>query len=306
MFRGWDLLDLINSYLIRGGGVDNYNNLIPGFFVHFGLSSMKANWFIYAAGSVSVIYLIKLYFTNKNLVNTKRVYFWLAIFLLPMLEPIMKIGFEYHFANCLIGLAGLSAMGWKHLMTQESKKLTTSSILIISLLSLIVIFPTINRTLIKSPYIYGPIDAIKWAKASDSFRGGQMIERSQYLKVAAKVYGLSREDSTLAVSGYWQPLFPLTGLLPPIFKLSHLRSLYLEHNYDENKVIEIIKKYQPTIIVSSKNSWRGEDDIPDIIEKTNLYEKVDSVAGIPKKIGGTGLDINSNLSAIIYRLKDFK
>ena len=106
MFRGWDLLDLINSYLIRGGGVDNYNNLIPGFFVHFGLSSMKANWFIYAAGSVSVIYLIKLYFTNKNLVNTKRVYFWLAIFLLPMLEPIMKIGFEYHFANALPGLAG--------------------------------------------------------------------------------------------------------------------------------------------------------------------------------------------------------
>ena len=87
---------------------------------------------------------------------------------------------------------------------------------------------------------------------------------------------------------------------------SHLRSLYLEHNYDENKIIEVIKKYQPTIIVSSKDAWRGEADIPGIIEKTNLYEKVDSVDGVPKKIGDTGLDINSNMSAIIYRLKDFK
>ena len=133
-----------------------------------------------------------------------------------------------------------------------------------------------------------------------------MIERSQYLKVAAKVYGLTRSDSTLAVSGYWQPIYPLTGLLPPIFTLSHLRSLYLKHNYDENKIIEVIKKYQPTIIISSKDAWQGEADIPGIIEKTNLYEKVDSVAGVPRKIGDTELDINSNMSAIIYRLKDFK
>jgi len=35
-------------------------------------------------------------------------------------------------------------------------------------------------------------------------------------------------------------------------------------------------------------------------------KKVDGLAGVPKEIGDTGLDINSNLSAIIYRLKDFK
>ena len=47
--------------------------------------------------------------------------------------------------------------------------------------------------------------------------------------------------------------------------------------------------------------WRGEADIPGIIEKTNLYEKVDRVLGSPNK-----LDKSSHLSAIIYRLKDFK
>ena len=299
MFRGWDLLDLINSYR-------SISRVIEGGRFYLPLSIIKSSWFILGTGLITITYLIKSYFIDKKSVNINRAYFWLVIVMVPIPEFYSKLGLPYHFANALPGLAGLSAMGWKHLMTQESKKVTTSSILIIGLLSLIVILPTINRTLIKSSYIYGPIDAIKWAKASDSFRSGQMIERSQYLKVAAKVYGLSREDSTLAVSGYWQPLFPLTGLLPPIFKLSHLRSLYLEHNYDQNKVIEVIKKYQPTVIVSSTNAWRGEDDIPGIIEKTNLYEKVDSVDSVPRKVGDTGLDINSNLSAIIYRLKNFK
>ena len=307
MFRGWDLLDLINSY--RATGVEFWvwdkDYMVKGILKLAG-ETLQKFWFILTTASISIFYLIKLYSTNKKLVNTNRFSFWLAVTLLPLLEWFFKMGLPYHLANCLIGLAGLSAMGWKHLMTQESQKVTTSSILIIGLLSLIVILPTINRTLIKSSNIYGPIDAIKWAKASDSFRGDQMIERSQYLKVAAKVYGLSREDSTLAVSGFWQPIYPLTGLLPPIFTLSHLRSLYLEHNYDENKIIEVIKKYQPTIIVSSKDAWRGEADIPGIIEKTNLYEKVDGLAGVPKEIGDTGQDINSNLSAIIYRLKNFK
>jgi len=299
MFRGWDLLDLINSYRSIAG-------VINGGAFHLPFTIIKKTWFILITASISFIYLIKLYCADKKSVNINRVYFWLAVALLPVVEYYSKLGLPYHMANTLIGFSGLTAMGWQYLEKQESKTINRSSIIIIGLLSLIVILPTINRTLIKSSNIYGPIDAIKWAKASDSFRGDQMIERSQYLKVAAKVYGLSREDSTLAVSGYWRAIFPLTGLLTPIYKLADLRMLYLKHNYDENKIIEVIKKYQPTIIISSKGAWRGEADIPGIIEKTNLYEKVDSVAGVPRKIGDTELDINSNMSAIIYRLKDFK
>ena len=299
MFRGWDLLGLINSYRSLSGQIEGVGFKFP-------LAIITANWFIFITTSASLIYLIKLYCADKQSVNMNRVYFWLAVALLPVVEYYSKLGLPYHMANTLIGFSGLTAMGWKHLMTQESKKVTTSSILIIGLLSLIVILPTINRTLIKSSNIYGPIDAIKWAKASDSFRGDQMIERSQYLKVAAKVYGLSREDSTLAVSGYWRAIFPLTGLLTPIYKLADLRMLYLKHNYDENKIIEVIKKYQPTIIVSSNNAWRGEDAIPGIIEKTNLYERVDGMASVPREIGDRELDLYSNMSAIIYRLKDFK
>ena len=303
MFRGWDLVGLINSYLYVSGGTHDYTDLTSAFFLHFGLSSIKANWFIFSTGILSVIYLIKLYSTNKKSVSINRVYFWLALFLLPMLEPIMKLGFYYHFSNCLVGAAGLSAMAWKHVMAQESKKVMASSIIIIALMSLIVILPTINRTIIKSNYIYSPYDAIKWAKATDSFRGEQMIERSQYLKVAAKLYGLSREDSTLVVSGYMQGLYPLTGLLPPTYDLNDLRSLYSSLNFDDEELIKIIQKYRPTLILtahlSSRLTHRSEQDLPGIIETTQLYNKVEMME--------EELGINYGWKAgTIYRLKDFK
>jgi hypothetical protein len=292
MFRGWDLFDLINSYSSIAG-------VIEGGSFHLPFTIIKKTWFILTTASISFIYLIKLYCADKKSVNMSRVYFWLVIALLPLVEYYTKLGLPYHMANTLIGFSGLTAIGWQYLEKQESRKINKSSIIIIGLLSLIVILPTINRTLIKSSYIYGPIDAIKWVKASDSFRGGQMIERSQYLKVAAKVYGLTRSDSTLAVSGFWQPLFPLTGLLPPTFKLHDLRALYLASNYDENKIIEYLIEYQPTVIVSSTKSWPGERAFPGIIEKTDFYEKVTIVSDNPQENrGGPG-------GAIVYRLKDF-
>jgi len=301
MLRGWDLLDLVNSY--GGFGAEFWiwdrDYMVKGMLKLAG-ETLQKFWFILTTTSILIFYLIKLNSTNNKLVSTNRFYFWLGVTLLPLLEWFFKMGLPYHLANCLPGLAGLSAMGWKYMSSQESERTKAISIMVIGLISLFLILPTIDRTLIKSSYIYGPVDAIKWAKASDSFRGAQMIERSQYLKVAAKVYGLSREDSTLATSGFWQPIYPLTGLLPPIYKLSHLRALYLEYNYDDNKIIEVIKKYQPTLIITGPGpgTWRGEGDFAGIIEKTNLYNKV---ADVPEN-----LNIDKGyLSGKIYRLKEF-
>ena len=136
----------------------------------------------------------------------------------------------------------------------------------------------------------------------DSFRGQQTIERSQYLIAARKIYELSREDSTLAVSGYMTGLYPLTGLLPPVYELSDVGKLFLFLGNDEDKLIKIIKKHRPTIILTTHLSAfyvnSSEKALPGIIEKTNLYSKVG--------IMPLNLQINYGWKAgTIYRLKDF-
>jgi len=130
-----------------------------------------------------------------------------------------------------------------------------------------------------------------------AFRRSHIVESSQYLTLAAKIYSLSREDSTLVVSGGMQVLYPLTELLPPTYELSWLRYLYIRLNFDENKLIKTIKKHRPTLIVTT-DWYAGDAIMSGIIDKINLYEKVAVVPVNPKIAYGYK-------SGTIYRLKNF-
>jgi len=303
MLRGWDLSHIINAYINVSIFFEATESFRKSHFNTFALLSIKNNWIILVTASLSLIYLLKLYFADRKVINMSHLSFWFAVALVPLLEPMLKLPFEYHFANCLPGLAGLTAMGYKHLNNQGSKKIKTSVIIIISLLSLIVILPTINKTIIKSSRIYSPSDAFNWAKNINVFRMKGNIESSQYLIAARKIYELTREDSTLAVSGYMAGLYPLTGLLPPVYELRDVGKLFLSLGNDEDKLIKIIKKHRPTIILTTHLSTfyvnSSEKALPGIIEKTNLYSKVG--------IMPLNLQINYGWKAgTIYRLKDFK
>ena len=298
-FRGWDLLNLINSYMHSATYFnENWGTAIEVTFKSNSLLAIKKGWFICITALASIIYIIKLYATDKNSVSMNHFFFWVLVALLPLMEPILKISFQYHFFNCLPGLAGLSAMGWRYINSNVSKQLATSSMIVISLMSLIVIVPSVNRNFIKSDYIYSLSDVAQWVKTPDSFRIKNSIERSQYLTLASKIYSLSREDSTLVVSGGMQVLYPLTELLPPTYELSELRYLFIQLNFDDDKLIKIIKKHQPTLIVTT-DWYPGEADMSAIIDKIDLYEKVGYVPTDSKKNYGWK-------SGIIYRLKDFE
>ena len=322
MLRDWDLIDLFNSYLQIGTGIETgYGQWkFPIRII------MKDNWFIILTAAASIFYLSKLHF-DKKLININRFFFWGVLALLPLIEYWSKLGLPYHIANCLVGLTGLTAMSWKYLSKNESEKVNVASIMILGLMSMFIILPMVSTYIVKSSRVFTISDAIRWASASDSFRSENMIKRSQYIKVASKVYEVSREDSTMAVSSYWQGLFPLSGLLPPKalstgksnFGLSTMRALYVS-GYDKNKIVQLLKDHQPTIIVTSiieeGQTWRGEEDMPGIIMATNLYEIVDLVPPqfsyedfyITQEIQKTnpGIDPMGWMPATIWRLKDFK
>ena len=295
MFRGWDLNNLIDSYLLIGASYDEYKGMGLTFTTGI-LNLMQIGWFVCALSLASILYFIKLKFISKKSVSMNRFYFWVLVALIPLIEPIFKLGFNYHYSNSLIALAGLTAMSWKYLSLQESKQIKKLSILLIGLMSLFIILPTVNNKVIKKPLV-SLSDVINSVNNYDSFRSPQLVESDQYITLAAKIYSLSREDSTLATSGLMQVLHPLTDLLPPTYELSWLRYLYVKVNFDENKLIEIIKKHRPTLIVTT--DWMpGEADMSAIIDKIDLYEKVVVVPVNLKKNYGWK-------SGTIYRLKDF-
>ncbi|MDC6484632.1 hypothetical protein PQZ09_01695 [Methylophilaceae bacterium] len=296
MFREWDLKNLIDRYIFHVAAYQDYKEM--GLTLKSGaLHLIQTGWFVCIIALVSVFYFIRLKIIRKKSVAMNRFYFWILVALIPLLEPIFKLGFHYHYSNCLIGLAGLSAMGWKYLSLQESNRIKKISILVFGLMSLFIILPTVNSKVINKNSIVSPLDAIIVASNSESFRHSQAIESSQYLTLAAKIYSLSKEDSTLVVTGGMQVLYPLTELLPPTYELSWLRYLYVKVNFDENRLIKIIEKYRPTLIVTT-DWYAGEAKMSSIIDKINIYEKVAVVPVNSKKTYGWK-------SGTIYRLKNF-
>jgi len=301
MLRGWDLIDLFESYISLSLGIDGLKWTFP-------LAMLELNWFIFLAGIISIAYIVKLYLSDKKLVNMRRFYLWVLIALLPILEIISKESYIYHYANLLPGLVGLTALSWKYMSNQESKKIKVIAFMLIGVMSLLITLPKINSYLGKDSFIIKPSYVMSFAPRN-SFRYKAMIENSQYLITAKEIYELSRTDSTLASTGMMQALFPLTGLLPPTYQFCDLYTIFKYYDFDEGKLIELFLQHRPTLIItpgnikrSRKDDARYEQSLHRVIEKTNLYDKIKTILGSDTVHYGWLFE----KPGIIYRLKDFK
>ena len=298
-FREGNLLDLINTYFILTSEV----NMIELSFIDVGLLIVDAFWFLVVISMLSIFYAIKSYRHNKNLININRFFFWAALALITLLEPLLKMPAPYHFANFIPGLVGLSAVGWSSLSLNQSDKTKKYSILIIILISIYGIYPNLSASLNSKHFKDSKASAHYAYNAlwTDIYSSQEQIKWSAYLLIADVIKRSSNKESTLAVMIHSLALYPITGLRPPVFKLYALDRLYwTKLDRDESKFIDILKKYQPTIITTIMYKFpagpepQGLKETIVAIEKTNLYEKISTVTA-PNVLMGE-----------VYRLKDFK
>jgi len=299
IFREGNLLDLINTYISMSseGGSLGRNT-----FINDGLSIVKVFWYGILFSSMSILYATKLYWHNKNLININRFLFWGALALIPILEPLLKIPVPYHFTNCIPGLVGLSALGWSYFSLNQSKKVNRYGITIIILICIYGVYPNLSaslnsKMLLQKNAVINAYNAL-WI---DIYSHKEIIKWSAFLTVADIIKRNSKKDSTLAVMSFSWALYPITGLRPPVFKMSSLNRIYsVRLDGDEDKFVDMLKKYQPTIITTIMYRLPGVEEFPGVkgsavaIEKTNLYEKINTVSA-PNVFMGD-----------VYRLKDYK
>ena len=297
LLRGWDLFGLLDAYAYVGKIVSEYGSWMPQNFSVDGLFMMKQFWFGLILFFSLTAYLLKIHLSGKDQINLGRCLFWLAIALVPIIEAWNKLPGPYHFAQCIPGLIGFSALGWKYLSLNESKKIRQYSITAIYLVCLVGVQPQLNllyanfkdeRTLANA---YNQLWTFPW-------RQNEVIRGSNFLISAELIRQLSNSDSTLSTGGAGSSLYPLTGLLPPTYKLYDLRSLYSSLDYDEDKLIAMIREHQPTIIMPTNHSIPRIKELTKIIQRTGLYEKVAYVENDTRIA-------YSLISGNIYRLKSF-
>ena len=311
------LTTLFILIMLRGGGspwmiFDSYIGIIerqsdlsssltiPYYFSTFSLIMIKGYWFGIVLSAISTIYLLKLHFLDKKLVAISRFYFWLALSLVPILEATYKIGFDYHFANCIPGLAGMSAMGWRYVTLNEPKMIKKYLMVAITVLCISGVYGNTVKTL--DINVYHKENSIRDAYHQlwkNNYSEIETIRKSNFLIAADMLKQLSNKDSTLAIAGFAQVLFPLTGLLPTSLKMYDLRSAYLQLDWNEDEFVSLLKKERPTIIFPTKQVLPGIPNLTRAIQRTGLYERVAIISYSPNVYYKT-------IVGDIYRLKSFK
>ena len=300
--RGGDVIGLINSYTdIHLALADFDPEFKSQYFYDNALVMLKRFWFGVLLSIISIIYIFKLFFENKKTINIHHFCFWITLSLIPIVEAIFKLAIPYHFSNCIPGIVGISAIAWRYLSKNETKKTQRYILTSIIILFIYGIYPHVSNT-INAP-MYKKKNAIVNAYNglwNQSFQDKEVIKYSPFLTAAYNIRQLTSNNSTLVVFTFSQLLYPLSGLRPPTYELHDLRMTYSKLNGDEDKIANLLKKHQPTIITPMM--WNlpgipeltGVKELPGIIERTGLYEKV-MVLQAPNVIMGD-----------IYRLKNFK
>ena len=296
MLRGWDFISIFNNYVYLGSILLEYKLMMPDNHIKSGLFMMSEFWFGLFLIISAATYMIKVYFSSPDKVNIRRFLFWLSLALVPLIEAYTKVAGPYHFAQCIPGIIGFSALGWRYFISNESVIKQKYSMVLIYLICLTGMYS--NLYLIYSNFkddrtfknAYNQLWEYPWNEF-------EVIKTSNYLISAHMIKQLSNNDSTLAMAGAaGSALYPLTGLRPPVFKLSDMRSLY--KSVGDEAFIDNLKKNQPTLVMPTYQAIWGIAKLTNLIQRTGLYEKVAHVEY------RTDIDVGT-ISGDIYRLKSF-
>lgn len=200
-----------------------------------------------------------------------RAAFWLAVAAVPLIEPIMKIGFPYHFASALPGLAGLSALAWRETSLPRAA------------MGFVAILLAFSAYQFFEPQVSWQLKTVRQATADaiSTARNGWVADARQtsnYLIAADLIGRASEHGQTLSVSGFMFTLYPLTGKVPPSAQLSDLTLALIDMNMDGERLSRALRACPPDIIMTTtRTEWPGAELIESTVQESGLYRQVGTV-----------------------------
>lgn len=237
----------------------------------------------------------------------RRCLFWLACILLPLVEPLSKIGFAYHIANCLFGMAGLCAHAWGRLRGQGTSPTPAPSLLqgglrgarwlcVAACLYSLAIMPN-YATLPLSIDVLRSQPAKTWPQ--------RYVEQSNTMLASRKIAEILPPNGTLAASGFAFLLYEGADALPPltgsfaredIFRLAELSRGYLFLGQDAPRMAQALAANPPDALAiafaGGEHATTYYEGLTQAVQQTGLYAKHATI-GVDdnKNYGWLGYDI---------------
>lgn len=277
------LATLIESYRDAGVVYSSIAYQRAQLFIDNGTLSAKQAAAALIVGGLSVLTIMIQRFRAHGSATWGKMAFWLAIALAPLIEPASKIGFPYHFAVCLPGLAGLSALGWKAVTEGCAKKIgmpiAFMVLIIIGMYQLPPKYVALSNGWPASKHALANIDK-DWS--------AEAISQSNYLLAANVIRSISAPGATLSVSGFMYMLYPLSGLLPSSDELSNLSATLIKLDLDELRFKQALEANPPdTLMTTTRTDFPGAQIITKVVEESGMYEVAAAIPIAPEKSYGS-------------------
>ncbi|MGA9666231.1 MAG: hypothetical protein WBQ69_07255 [Gallionella sp.] len=268
------IANLIDSYRAAGSIYAASADRRLQLFIYSGTLSLKEAAVALVLGGLGIIAIVAGFFARNRSVSPKRFAFWVSVTLVPLLEPASKIGYPYHFAVCLPGIAGLTALGWKSLAVDGSRSLKLRFATIAAIAGVLILLPKFASLTDDWP---DTLDVLQ--NAGTGSWPADLTEWSNYLLAAEAISKAAPPNGTLSVSGFMYTLYPLTGLLPPSKDLSNLTvTLAVICNLDSVCFKHALLACPPDVLMTTtRNVWPGREILTKVVEDSGLYEQVENI-----------------------------
>lgn len=279
MLRG-DVPALIAAYLDAGTMFSAVQEQRSELFLNAAAQWAKASVLplvLSAAGAIAIIVSSR---QRGQQTVWMRALFWIAVAAVPLIEPIMKIGFPYHFASALPGLAGLCALAWR---VCARPNIALPAVVLLAGALLVLSGPQWIKHLKDLP-----------RAASDAYSTAthgwppEAHGTSNYMIAADAIQQASPQGTTLSVSGFMFPLFPLSGKVPPSPQLSDLTLALIDMRMDKERLLEALVACPPAVIMTTtRTEWPGANEIEEVVKAAGIFKKVATVEVNPSISYGT-------------------
>lgn len=252
-------LILLLMVLMRGG----YHNLIQSYsdlaltFQEIGyqrLPLFKSSTVTFVNNAISILMLTAISIYWVVLAGAKkpeffyRLGFWLMLAIAPLLEPLLKNGYPYHYASTLFGLAGVVALGWQAFL--ETKQEYWRPVIFILFLTILFLIPKFT----KFNDIYSQYTAQFGSTNASTDWPLNIVGQSNYLLIAEHIHTHSQGNLTVAINGSMLGVIPLAKARPSRPELAHLSYRYIQINKDKERLKAEIEACPPEFITLTNSS----------------------------------------------------
>ncbi|MFM0628037.1 hypothetical protein [Paraburkholderia xenovorans] len=266
------LSSFIAGYVDTGAGYGAFGDLRWKLFKSSGQLAAQAAAAGLVVTMVATACVVVASIRGRTTEYLKPFAFWVAVSLIPFVEPLAKLGFPYHFSWSLIGLCGITSLGWSTCQfTGRAQKLICSCLC--TGVSLLLVWPQLNF----QRSIFWGLTYPAFKETHGKYWADESIPHSNYLLLADQIRRLAPGNATLSSSGAMLILYPLTGLRPPCYGLSNLTVTAVTLHFDEKAVKRAIESCPANVVVATERDLPGSSTVAQAIRELPQYRPAGSV-----------------------------